>query len=43
MAITTLPQVIESVCDADPGSPEFVEHFADQVAAVARHLGLDTA
>lgn len=43
MATTTLPQVIESVCDADPGSPEFIEHFADQVAAVARHLGLDTA
>jgi TetR/AcrR family transcriptional regulator len=40
MATTTLPHVIESVCEADPTSPEFVEHFADQVALVARLIGL---
>lgn len=43
MATTTLPHVIESVCDADPRSPAFVEHFADQVAAVARLIGLGPA
>jgi TetR/AcrR family transcriptional regulator len=41
MATTTLPHVIEGVCGADPGSPEFVEHFADQVAILARLIGLD--
>jgi AcrR family transcriptional regulator len=41
MATTTLPHVIEGVCGADPHSPEFVEHYADQVAAVVRLLGLD--
>jgi TetR/AcrR family transcriptional regulator len=40
MAPTTLPQVIEGVCGADPRSPEFVEHFAGQVALIARLLGL---
>ncbi|MFB9235044.1 TetR/AcrR family transcriptional regulator [Plantactinospora siamensis] len=40
MATTTLPHVIESVCHADPRSPEVVEHFADQVAVLARLLGL---
>jgi TetR/AcrR family transcriptional regulator len=41
MATTTLPHVIEGVCGADPRSPEFVEHFADQVAVLARLIGLD--
>ncbi|AEV85343.1 TetR family transcriptional regulator [Actinoplanes sp. SE50] len=41
MATTTLPHVIEGLCGADPRSPEFVEHYADQVALVARLLGLD--
>ncbi|WAL63568.1 TetR family transcriptional regulator [Amycolatopsis cynarae] len=41
MATTTLPHVIEGVCGADPGSPEFVRHYADQIALVARLLGLD--
>lgn len=41
MATTTLPHVVAGVCDADPRSPEFVRHYADQVAALARHLGLD--
>ena len=40
MAPTTLPHVIEGVCGADPRSAEFVEHFADQMAALARHIGL---
>jgi hypothetical protein len=40
MATTTLPHVIEGVCGTDPRSPEFVEHFADQVAVLARLIGL---
>jgi AcrR family transcriptional regulator len=43
MATTTLPHVIEGVCGADPRSPEFVEHFADQMALVARLIGLESA
>ncbi|WIM93295.1 TetR/AcrR family transcriptional regulator [Actinoplanes oblitus] len=43
MATTTLPHVIEGLCGTDPRSPEFVEHFADQVAVMARLLGLDEA
>jgi hypothetical protein len=41
MATTTLPHVIEGVCGADPKSPEFVAHFADQMALLARLIGLD--
>lgn len=41
MAPTLLPQVIEGTGGVDPRSPEFLEHFADQVALVARLLGLD--
>ncbi|MCM6772045.1 TetR/AcrR family transcriptional regulator [Nocardia sp. CDC159] len=40
MAPTTLPHVIEGVCGVDPTSPEFVEHFADQVALIGEMLGL---
>jgi TetR/AcrR family transcriptional regulator len=40
MATTTLPHVIEEVCGVDPGSPEFIEHYADQVAGLARLIGL---
>jgi AcrR family transcriptional regulator len=43
MAPTTLPHVIEGVCRVDPGSPEFVEHYAEQIAIMARLLGLDPA
>ncbi|GAA4539431.1 TetR/AcrR family transcriptional regulator [Amycolatopsis samaneae] len=43
MATTTLPHVIEGVCEVDPRSPEFITHYADQVALVARLLGLDPA
>ncbi|WP_256788195.1 MULTISPECIES: hypothetical protein [Frankia] len=43
MATTTLPHVIEGMCGVDPRSPEFVGHYADQVATVTRLLGLDTA
>jgi TetR/AcrR family transcriptional regulator len=43
MATTTLPHVIEGICGVDPKSPEFVEHFADQVAVVARLIGLEPA
>lgn len=42
MAPTSLPHVIEGVCGADPRSAEFIEHFADQVALLARHIGLTT-
>ncbi|GAA4608829.1 AcrR family transcriptional regulator [Actinoplanes octamycinicus] len=41
MATTTLPHVIEGLCGTDPRAPEFVEHFAGQVAIMARLLGLD--
>jgi|SRR5579875_2905771 len=40
MAPTTLPQIAESVCGADPRSGEFVEHFAGQMAVLGRQLGL---
>ncbi|SEF94632.1 DNA-binding transcriptional regulator, AcrR family [Nonomuraea solani] len=43
MATTTLPHVIEGVCGVDPRSPEFIAHFADQVAVLARLIGLDPA
>jgi AcrR family transcriptional regulator len=42
MATTTLPHVIEGLCEVDPRSPEFVAHYADQVATLARLLGLDS-
>ncbi|WP_280253265.1 hypothetical protein [Nocardia abscessus] len=41
MAPTALPQIIEGLCDTDPTSREFIEHFADQLAVLARHIGLD--
>ncbi|MEU4562901.1 TetR family transcriptional regulator [Actinoplanes sp. NPDC023936] len=41
IATTTLPQVIESVCGADPRSAEFVRHYADQLALISRLIGLD--
>ncbi|MFE7742241.1 TetR/AcrR family transcriptional regulator [Nocardia sp. NPDC057455] len=40
MAPTTLPHIIEGVCNTDPRSPEFLERFADQIAILASHLGL---
>jgi AcrR family transcriptional regulator len=43
MAPTTLPHIIEGACGVDPRSPEFLERFADQVAALASHLGLGSA
>lgn len=43
MATTTLPHVIEGVCGADPGSPEFVHHYAEQLVLLTRLLGLDSA
>ncbi|MEO6082347.1 MAG: TetR/AcrR family transcriptional regulator [Umezawaea sp.] len=43
MATTTLPHLVEGVCGADPRSPEVIEHFADQVAVLARLIGLDPA
>jgi AcrR family transcriptional regulator len=42
MATTTLPHVIEGMCGVDPRSPEFLRHYADQVATVTRLLGLAT-
>ncbi|BCK57144.1 hypothetical protein NWFMUON74_49160 [Nocardia wallacei] len=41
MAPTTLPQVVEGVCGVDPRSPEFLAHFADQAAVLARLLRLE--
>lgn len=43
MATTTLPHVIEGVCGVDPRSPEFTTHFADQLALLARLVGLEPA
>lgn len=43
MATTTLPQVIEGLCGVDPGSPEFIRHYAEQVSLVAGLLGLNSA
>ena len=43
MATVTIPPVIEGICQVDPRSPEFVNHYADQVAIVCRALGLDSA
>jgi TetR/AcrR family transcriptional regulator len=43
MATTTLPHVIEGVCGTDPRSPQLIEHFADQVAVLARLIGLEPA
>ncbi|BCY10688.1 TetR/AcrR family transcriptional regulator [Actinoplanes sp. L3-i22] len=40
LATTTLPHVIEGLVGADPRSPEFVEHYANQVALLAEHIGL---
>lgn len=38
MATTTLPHVIEGVCRVDPRSPDFVHHYAEQLAILAQHL-----
>jgi AcrR family transcriptional regulator len=43
MATTTLPHVIEGMCGVDPRSPEFVNHYADQLVIFARLMGLDSA
>jgi hypothetical protein len=43
MAPTSLPHMIQGVCGADAGSPDFVAHFADQLAVLARLIGLDPA
>jgi TetR/AcrR family transcriptional regulator len=43
MATTTLPHVIEGVCGTDPRSPQLIERFADQVALLARLIGLEPA
>ncbi|UQS23483.1 MULTISPECIES: TetR family transcriptional regulator [Amycolatopsis] len=43
MATTTLPHVVEGLCGVDPRSPEFVHHYADQLALVSRLIGLDPA
>ncbi|HEX6352094.1 TetR/AcrR family transcriptional regulator [Actinophytocola sp.] len=40
MATTTLPHVIAGLCRVDPGSPEFVRHYADQLTIIARLIGL---
>jgi hypothetical protein len=31
---------LRALARADPKSPEFIGHFADQVAILARHIGL---
>ncbi|MFE9578136.1 TetR/AcrR family transcriptional regulator [Nocardia sp. NPDC006044] len=39
MAPTTLPHVLEGVCGTDPRAPEFIDHFAGQVALLVELLG----
>ncbi|MEV6562153.1 TetR family transcriptional regulator [Nocardia sp. NPDC051756] len=39
MAPTTLPHVLEGVCGTDPRTPEFIDHFADQIALLVELLG----
>jgi AcrR family transcriptional regulator len=34
----TLPRVVRTICEADPESTEFAEHYADQLARLVRHL-----
>lgn len=41
MATTTLPHVIEGMCGVDPRSPEFVTHYAEQLALFTRLMGLN--
>ncbi|WP_184781580.1 TetR/AcrR family transcriptional regulator [Amycolatopsis jiangsuensis] len=41
MATTTLPHVIEGLCGVSPRSPEFLEHYAEQMVVLARLVGLD--
>ena len=41
MATTSLPHVIEGTCQVDPRDPAFVQHYAEQLTLLARHLGLD--
>lgn len=43
MATTSIPHVIEGACQVDPRSPEFIQHYAEQLAVLARLLGLDPA
>ncbi|MEV6769578.1 TetR family transcriptional regulator [Nocardia sp. NPDC051030] len=43
MAPTTLPHVIEGITGTDPRSPDFIRYFADQIAVLARHIGLESA
>ena len=38
MAPVTLPHVIEGLVQTDPASPEFVKHYADQLARLIEHL-----
>jgi len=42
MATTTLPHVIDGVCQVDSRSPEFIEHYANQVTLLTKHLGFAT-
>jgi TetR/AcrR family transcriptional regulator len=41
MATTSLPHVIEGICGVDPRAPEFLHHYAEQLAILARLVGLD--
>jgi AcrR family transcriptional regulator len=38
MAPVTLPHVVEGLTGTDPGSPEFVRQYADQLAKLIEHL-----
>ncbi|MFF5081427.1 TetR/AcrR family transcriptional regulator [Actinoplanes sp. NPDC000266] len=41
MAPTTMPQVIEGLCQSDAKDPEFLQHYAEQMSLVVRNLGLE--
>jgi AcrR family transcriptional regulator len=34
----TLPKIARMICDVDPASAEFAEHYANQLATLVRHL-----
>ncbi|XVV17344.1 TetR/AcrR family transcriptional regulator [Actinoplanes sp. CA-131856] len=41
IAPATMPHVIEGLCQADAKDPEFLQHYAEQMALLVRNLGLE--
>lgn len=38
-APVAMPQMVKRIFGLDPGSPEFAEHYAEQLRRIVRHLG----